>query len=40
MRILAQESPDLELRLKRYGRKKFWGLNLDLEDSRCFFGKL
>jgi hypothetical protein len=26
---LAQESPDLKLQLKKYGRKKFWGLNLD-----------
>jgi hypothetical protein len=33
LRILAQESPDSKLRLKRYGRKKFEGLKLK-------FGKL
>jgi hypothetical protein len=33
LRILAQESPDSELRLKRYRRKKFGGLKLE-------FGKL
>jgi hypothetical protein len=33
LRILAQESPNLELRLKRYGQKKFGGLKLE-------FGKL
>jgi hypothetical protein len=33
LRTLAQESPNLELRLKRYGRKKFGGLKLE-------FGKL
>jgi hypothetical protein len=25
LRILAQESPKSELRLQRYGEKKFWG---------------
>jgi hypothetical protein len=25
LRILAQESPKLELRLQRYGEKKLWG---------------
>jgi hypothetical protein len=29
LKILAQESPNLELLLKRYGRKNFWGLNWD-----------
>jgi hypothetical protein len=40
LRILAQESPDSELWLKRYVRKKLWVLNLDLEGSRGFFGKM
>jgi hypothetical protein len=30
LRILAQESPDSELRLKRYGEKKLSGLNMNL----------
>jgi hypothetical protein len=33
LRIFVQESPDLELRLKGYGQKKFGGLKLE-------FGKL
>jgi hypothetical protein len=40
LRILAQESPDSELRLKRYGVLKLWGLYMNLEGSRGFFGKL
>jgi hypothetical protein len=29
LRILAQELPDSKLQLKRYERRKFWGLNLE-----------
>jgi hypothetical protein len=36
LRILAQESPDSEFRLKRYGRKKFWGLNMNLEGVGAY----
>jgi hypothetical protein len=31
LRMLAQESPDSELRLKRYGEKKLWGLKYEFE---------
>jgi hypothetical protein len=37
LKILAQESPDSELRLKRYEGKKFWGLNMNLEVSGAYF---
>jgi hypothetical protein len=40
LRILAQESPDSELRLKRYGVLKFRGLYMNLEGSMGFFRKL
>jgi hypothetical protein len=40
MRILAQESPDSELRLKRYGVLKFQGLYMNWEGYMGFFRKL
>jgi hypothetical protein len=40
LRILAQESPNSELRLKRYGVFKFRGLYMNLEGSMGFFRKL
>jgi hypothetical protein len=40
LRILAQESPDSELRLKRYGVLKLRGLYMNLEGSMGFFRKL
>jgi hypothetical protein len=38
LRILAQKSPDSELRLKRYGGKKFGGKSRILEWFRGIFG--
>jgi hypothetical protein len=40
LRVLAQESPDSELRLERCGRKKFWGLNLDFERFKGLLWKI
>jgi hypothetical protein len=40
LRILAQKSPDSELRLKRYGVLKFRGLYMNLEGSVGFIRKL
>jgi hypothetical protein len=40
LRILAQESPDSELWLKRYGVLKFRGRYMNLEGSMGFFRKL
>jgi hypothetical protein len=37
LRILAQESPDSELQLKRYGEKKFRGKNRIMERFRGMF---
>jgi hypothetical protein len=37
LRILAQESPDSELQLKRYGEKKFGGKNRIMERFRGMF---
>jgi hypothetical protein len=38
-RILAQESLDSELRLKRYGRKKFGGLKYEFERFQGYIWK-
>jgi hypothetical protein len=40
LRMLAQESPDSELRLKKYGVLKFRGLYINLEGSMGFFRNL
>jgi hypothetical protein len=40
LRILAQESPDSELWLKRYGVLTFRGLYMNLEGSMGLFRKL
>jgi hypothetical protein len=37
---LAQESPDLELQLKRYEELKFGGQNWNLERFRGIFGNV
>jgi hypothetical protein len=39
LRILAQESPDSELRLKRYGRKKFRGQNWNFGSLQVYIGE-
>jgi hypothetical protein len=39
LRILAQESPDSELQLKRYGEKKFGGQNWNLESFGGLFAR-
>jgi hypothetical protein len=36
MRILAQESPNSELQLKRDGEKKLWGLKYEFGKVRVF----
>jgi hypothetical protein len=39
MRILAQESLKLELRLQRYGEKKFWTYLEFLESGKGYIWK-
>jgi hypothetical protein len=41
MRILAQKSPKSELRLRRYGEKKFWGFFCNFwKVARGIFGNI